>query len=147
METLNLSAVTQGVEALLENADLVGKSGVAVVRSEEEPTDPPSEGWVGIFKTEQRFPMVAAGNGQRGRNHQIDVVLMLVQTHETGDQCEDALNVLTKNVMDVVLEDGSLASNVDYIEDVVVKYPDYRRDESKNYRQTAFIFLTGIKRI
>ena len=147
IDMLSKSAVTAAIETLLTNATSIGGESVGIGRSEEAPMDPPPNGWVGVYGVGMQFPERVLGAGNAGRSHRIDIMLMCVQTAETGSDCEDRLGELVKDVLDVILEDGSFGGNVNSFDSVEVRYPDYQRSDATVYRQTAFIFITGLKSI
>lgn len=147
MDILNTAEITEAVRQLLEDAPNVGNDGVDVTRSEPEPEDPPPNGWIGVFRVGVQYPTRVAGAGNAGRGHRVELMLMLVQTGESGADCEDRIELLSKNTLDVLLEEGSFGGKVTTIEDVSVRYSDYQKTAESKFRQTAFIFITGFKSI
>lgn len=145
----NLTEITSAVADLLSAASTIGAEGVGVERSAELPIDPPANGWVGVFRTGMSFPNRVLGAGNAGRTHRIDLMLALVQTGSTGEDCEDRINELAKDVIDVLLEDGSFGGTVDAIDDSVeVHFNDYSKsDTDSQFRQVGYVFLTGLKNI
>lgn len=147
---IDCAAVTQAIESVLRAAPEIGGASVDIERSGEPPTDPTSAGgWVGIYRTGMQFPDRVAGAGYAGRLHRIDVMLMLVQTAETGPDCEERLGKLVKDTLDALLNDGSFGGTVDVLNPIEVRYPDYGRagENQTQFRQSAIIFITGLKSI
>lgn len=147
---IDCAAVTQAIESVLTAAPEVGGASVDIERSGEPPTDPTSAGgWVGIFRTGMQFPERLVGAGYSGRAHKIDIMLMLVQTADTGADCEDRLGKLVKDVLDALINDGNFGGTVDVLSSIEVRYPDYGRAgaDQTQFRQSAFIFITGLKSI
>lgn len=147
MDILSTAEITDSLATLLEQSPKLGLDGVGIARSEIEPRDPPPNGWIGIFRVSVQYPPRVAGAGNQGRGHRVELMLMLVQTGKSGEDCEDRIELLSKNVLDAVLEDGSFGGKVTWIEDVYVRYPEYDITHNGKYRQTAYIFLTGFKSI
>lgn len=147
VDAIDAAKVTRDVQTLLQDAPVVGGAGVKVERSAPEPVESPTAGWVAIYLVSQTMPIITVGAGQAGRTHSIDLVLSCKQSDMTsGAECTDRLGELVKNVVDALLNDSSFGGNVDFITEARIQYADYQRDEAR-YTQTAFLFLTGTKRI
>ncbi len=147
VDILDGAKITRDVEELLTNDPLLGGASVLVERSEPEPVEPPQAGWVGIYLAAQRMPLVLAGAGNAGRNHEVELVFACVQSDPTsGAECTDRLGELVKNVIDALFNDGGFAGNVNFLSEARIQYADYTQSESR-FRQTAYLHVIGLKRI
>jgi hypothetical protein len=147
IDQTNVASVTQAICDMLVNADKLGRNGVNISRSEDIPSDPPGNGWVGVYRNMVKYQLRTSGAYQAGRNHIVELTLVAVQSGESGSDCEDRLETLIKDIMDVLFTDGTFGGTVDMVqEDVVVRYVDFSQN-GERYKQVAYIFISGIKRV
>ena len=147
VDSLDISQLTEALRLGMATDPAIGGLGALVERSEPEPEDVPAHGWVCVFKESQDHPIVIAGAGQGGRNHQIRLVIAIKHGDlSSGAECEDNLEGLVKAVRDFVLNSGPFGGLVDFVSEMRVQYARYERTESK-FTQTAYMFVTFERRI
>lgn len=141
---VSVSTITRAVaERLLADARL---KDVRVQRSEEMNETPSLCPWVGIYRAECAFPPRVLGHGIAGlRGQRVNVILLAQESDAgSGEACEDRLNELVDKILSVLLGDTTLGGAVHTLDEVTVRYPDYRRVSDGPYMQTAMILFTAI---
>lgn len=147
LDTFDVSELVRRLHAGLLAYPEIGGAGAGVERCEPEPEDVPPNGWVGVYMESQDHPIVVAGYGQGGRNHQIGYVICVKACDGTsGAECQDRLELLLKHVRDYVLNGEYQAGLVDFVQDLRIQYARYERTATQ-FTQTAYLFVTAIKRI
>ena len=141
---VSVSTVTKAVERRLQLDERLAD--VNIERSAEINEIPSRCPWVGVYRAECAFPHRALGTGITGWRGQRVNVAILVQDSDpkAGDACEDRVNELVDKVLSVLLSDTTLGGAVQALDEVTVRYPDYRRVSDGPYMQTAMIFFTAI---
>lgn len=141
---VSVSTITRAVAArLLADARL---KDVTVQRSEEMNETPSLCPWVGVYRAECAFPSRTLGSGIAGwRGQRVNVILLAQESDPgSGEACEDRLNELVDKVLSALLSDMTLGGAAQTLDEVTVRYPDYRRVSDGPYMQTAMIFFTAI---
>lgn len=139
---INVSTITKQIkEWFEEGADLAG---VTVVRSEFVNEDPgaASDGWVGIYRRSVDYDPRNLGTAPD--NYEGDVIIDIVvqQTHMgNGEQAEDALEELIKDVLDRLVQIPKI--HIDHFLDLLIEYTYLETDRATLYFQGAIITVTA----
>lgn len=143
MTVVNVSTVTQAIKTTLEaSTDLTG---VTITRADavNEDINIACNGWVGIYRSQQDLP--PRSTNTRNQNIQL-VIACQAGSLASGEACEDALELLIKNVLEQILADPTLGGTVINIaESLTVRYEQYIK-QGDGFMQLATIFVTGIHR-
>lgn len=140
----SVATITAAMTELLRSHKDVGLAGVDVERAGEFPEDPGAHGWIGIYKTRQQLPPRAVGMGPGFRNQRVQIGLVAIESDPTsGELCEDRLETLVANTLGALLSDPSLGGTVSMLDDVLVEYESYNKDDSM-FKQQAVIFVTAV---
>lgn len=143
IKPVSVSDVTKAIKRQLLSDN--GMDEVNIERSEEINALPGRCPWVGIYRAECAFPSRTLGVGAGYRGQRIQVILLAQDSDQSsGDACEDRVNDLVDRILSVLLSDSTLGGAVHTLDEVTVRYPDYRRVSDGPYIQTAMIFVTAI---
>lgn len=138
---INVATVTDALMALLK--DWPALENVNVLRSEEINETPGECPWVGVYRENVDYPIRTIGFGSGMRDQKISLVIVAQESDgESGQKCEDRLESLLKEIIAAILTDVTIRGSVRVIEDVKVRYEDYRKTGS-SYMQTAAVYLTA----
>lgn len=141
----NVSEVTQALAAMLLEHPEIGNLGTVIERSAEPPDQPGPEGWIGIFKSGIEYPSRTLGMGNGFRQQRIGLAMHVMMSNlDSGEACEDSLELLLQRTLSCILSDTSLRGFVDVLDsDLQIRYPSFDKLENI-WVQTADIFLTGL---
>lgn len=139
---INVAELTESLRAQIDDAP--GMESVTVERSEAPPDDPSQCPRVGVYRARLQFPSRTLGMGTGFRGQRADLLVMAVETGRTGAECEDALELLVRNVIAAILNDTSIGGMVQNVDDLEVRYDDYARTSAGVYMQRAVIMLTAV---
>lgn len=142
---VEVSSVSKAIEEMLVADFALGQSGVRIERSGDPDTDDGSRGFVGIYRDRLTFPPRTLGVGSGYRRQNISFTLVMKESNpNSGEECEEALELLVKNVMRCILSDESLKGTVDTLdENIEVRYDRYDQIDGL-YVQNAILFFTAI---
>lgn len=143
---IDVSSVTEAIEAMLNDADAVGGVGVKIEVSEDIPEAAYHiNGWVGVYRQRVRYPTrtLGLGTGYRGQN--IELILLVQHSDlESGKKCSINLENLVKNVIAVLLNDTSLKGLVQNLDNIEVGYERYNKTDSDVFTQLAVVYVTAL---
>lgn len=147
IQPINSSDVTKAVKAMFIEDQELGGSGIRVERSEQFDTPDDAHGFVGIYKDKQRFPSRTLGAGAGSRRQLIDLVVLLRESnHLSGEDCEDALEILAANVIRVLLSDTSLRGTVDaLVDEFEIRYDSYDKSGGLWVQKAALMFTAEVR--
>jgi hypothetical protein len=147
IQPIDSTTVTKALKAMFQEDEAIGGIGVRVERSEQFDTPDDAQGFVGVYKDKQRFPARTLGNGAGSRRQLIDLVVLLRESNYTsGEECEDALEQLAKNVIRVLLSDTSLRGTVDMLVDEFdIRYDSYDKAGGLWVQKAAISFTAEVR--
>ncbi len=140
---INVSTITKEIKEWFE--DGVALAGVTVVRSEFANEDPgiASNGWIGVYRRSVDYDPRNLGTAPD--NYEGDVIIDIVvqKTHHgSGEQAEDALEELIKDVLDRLVQIPR--THIDHFLDLLIEYTYLETDRATLYFQGAIITVTAV---
>jgi hypothetical protein len=119
-----------------------------VSRAQELNKEPSQCPWVGVYRDRVNYVPKVVGLGTGAQEQQMYLVVVVQESHPTsGEQCENALERLVREVMRAILNDMRLTVDgsglIRNMADLSVQYSDYRI-VGGIYMQTAAIYLTAV---
>lgn len=144
---VNVADVTEAVLGMLANDTRFSQ--VTAERAGALNERPGVCPWIGVYRSATRFVPRLIGMGQQGVfDQKIDLVVLAQESDGTsGAECEVRLEQLISNLASVLLSDPSLAGTVLGLESITVRYDSYDQLASKEYMQTAAIYITATARV
>lgn len=139
----DVGRVSAGIVTFLQNTDDLAD--VTFQRSEPLTKDPARCPWIGVYRSRVTYPSRTLGYGAGMRNQKLEYLLVVKQSDaRSGENCEEALELLVQRVLSALLTDTTLNGLVSSIEDLEVRYPSYQQTADNQFMQTALIFITFI---
>lgn len=139
---VNVAIVTEAlVQQLSEWAALAA---VTVLRADKLNETPGRCPWLGVYRDNVEYAIGPLGFGSGFRNQRIALVVVAQAAGSSGANCEDALEALLREVVGALLTDVTLRGTVRVIEELTVRYADYREVAGGSYMQTAAVYLTAV---
>lgn len=143
VKPVSVSVVTQAVEARLRADPALAAA--TITRSDEINAVPSLCPWIGVYRADCAFPQRTLGVAPGWRGQRVQVMVLAQEADGTsGAACEDRLNELVDAIIAALLADTTLGGAVHAIDDLTVRYPDYRRVSDAGYLQTAMIIFTAL---
>lgn len=141
----NVAAITAALVEQLANWAGIAALKVNVGRANELNETPGDCPWVGIYRDRVRFVSRTVGMGSAMRDQQVSLVVAVQEADGvSGEKCEDRLEALLAEVLAAILTDLTVGGRVRMIEDLEVRYADYRKVAGGSYMQTAAVYLTAV---
>lgn len=151
VRVMNFATISKALIKMLEEDEYVGGADVTIERSAEPNEDLVENGWVGVFRADQNFTPHTIGTGHQGMFQQEPRLVLILQVSDTTNpqDCEDKLESLVENVVNVVLNDVTLRGTVGTITNVSVATTDYQKvgsgdDVDPFYIQKAVMYITSL---
>jgi hypothetical protein len=145
-----MSVITRALREQLSTAlELSEKFGNGVRVESAEPVNESPERcpWIGVYKQTQSLPSRTLGTGTGSRHQRVSVLVLMQETSsQSGQDCEDRLNVLVNESLTAILDDESLGGTVMTIEEIDVTYTDFRR-EGAAFLQEAVLSLSAMAQV
>jgi len=140
--TVNVATITNALVQLLRNWPAL--QNVTVGRAEELNETPGACPWIGVYRDNVEYIIKTLGYGSGMRDQRVVLVAVAQESDGvSGERCEDRLEALLREMVSAILSDVTIGGSVRVIEDLSVRYADYRK-EGGSYMQTAAVYLTAV---
>lgn len=139
---LNVAELTEKLRVQLDQAP--GLENVTVERAESPPDDPSLCPRLGVYRARYSLPIRTLGMGNGFRGQRVELIVLATETNDTGETCEESLELLVQKTLAAILNDTTIGGMVQNVDDLEVRYEDYARTSAGVYMQRAVIMLTAI---
>lgn len=142
---VNVATITAALVAQIAHHPGVADLKTTVERAGELNATPGQCPWVGVYRDEVTYVIKTLGFGNAARDQRVSLVIAVQDADpSSGEACEDRLEKLVQEVMAALLSDLTIGGTARTIEDLVVRYTDYRKVPGGSFMQTAAVYLTAV---
>lgn len=144
----NIAAITASLISTFQADATLASDGFIqsrITRGDYMNMDPNKAPWLGVYRTGVSYKPGRLGSGNPDAwDSTIEIKLVVQASHRnSGDACEDRLELYIKHVLESVWSDPTWQATVDILVDMKVDYSYKRDDTSTIYFQWAMISLTA----
>lgn len=143
IKTVNVADIQSALGMLLSTwPDLMDRTSLVIEHGEKPPESEMNCPWIGVYCLTHRLISRTLGAGAGMRYQKVTFWIVCKEASpNSGNECAAKLEALIQNITSALLSDPSLRGTVDFMDEIIVNYPEWGK-QSGVYIQTSVIQFT-----